>query len=223
MVRPRKEEQTDLSQAIRAAAWALIARQGPAALSLRAIARDLQITAPAIYNYFPDRDALVTALIVEAYTSFSDSLAAALQPLPPQAHAARVRALGAAYREWAVQFPERFQLVFGTPLAGYTAPAELTMPAASRGLGLLAGVLAEAHAAGCLLTAHLTPPSPELARMLALWQTDPEVIYLTLTLWAAVQGLVSLEVGRQFPPQISDPAPLFQRALDTLVAQTIAA
>ena len=74
MVRPSKKSQIqNLQEAIKETAWKQIAEFGAAAMSLRAIARDLKITAPAIYNYFPDRDALVTALIIDAYTSFGDS------------------------------------------------------------------------------------------------------------------------------------------------------
>jgi AcrR family transcriptional regulator len=226
MVRPRKTEQTDLPQAIKAAAWKLIAAEGAAALSLRAIARELKITAPAIYNYFSDRDALVTEMIVDAFTSFGDAQSAAVEALPTSAHGERLLALGLAYRGWAIQFPERFQLVFGTPIAGYIAPAQITLPAAARGLSVLVNVLAAIQAEGRLKTAHLPPLSAELRVMFERWQNereqvDCEVIYLALTIWGAVQGLVSLEVGRQFPPYITDAAPLYHRALEALVAQTI--
>ena len=74
MVRPIRNKQIpNLQDAIKEAAWRQIAEYGAPALSLRAIARELKITAPAIYNYFPDRDALVTALIIDAYKSFGDS------------------------------------------------------------------------------------------------------------------------------------------------------
>ena len=74
MVRPTiKKQIPNLQEAIKETAWKQIAEFGAPALSLRAIARELKITAPAIYNYFPDRDALVTALIIDAYTSFGDS------------------------------------------------------------------------------------------------------------------------------------------------------
>ena len=73
MVRPIKKKQIpNLQEAIKETAWKQIAEFGAPALSLRAIARELKITAPAIYNYFPDRDALVTALIIDAFTSFGD-------------------------------------------------------------------------------------------------------------------------------------------------------
>ena len=69
MVRPIKRKQiTNLQEAIKETAWKQIAKFGAPTLSLRAIARELKITAPAIYNYFPNRDALVTALIVDAFT-----------------------------------------------------------------------------------------------------------------------------------------------------------
>ncbi len=54
MVRPIKNKQIpNLQEAIKETAWKQIAEFGAPALSLRAIARELKITAPAIYNYFP--------------------------------------------------------------------------------------------------------------------------------------------------------------------------
>ena len=74
MVRPTLKKQIpNLQDAIKETTWKQIAEDGAAALSLRAIARELKITAPAIYNYFPRRDDLVTALIVDAFTSLADS------------------------------------------------------------------------------------------------------------------------------------------------------
>jgi AcrR family transcriptional regulator len=74
MVRPSKKQQIpNIQDVIKETAWKQIAEFGAPALSLRAIARELKITAPAIYNYFPRRDDLVTALIVDAYTSLGDS------------------------------------------------------------------------------------------------------------------------------------------------------
>src|SRR5512140_3316695 len=83
MVRPVKKKQIPhLGEQIKETAWKQIAEFGAPALSLRAIARELSISAPAIYNYFPDRDALVTALIIDAYTSFGDSQLAARDAVP---------------------------------------------------------------------------------------------------------------------------------------------
>src|SRR5512138_1916677 len=102
MVRPVKRKQIpNLQEAIKETAWKQIAEFGAPALSLRAIARDLKITAPAIYNYFPDRDSLVTALIIDAFTSFGDSQLEARDALPANDLDGRFQAIGLAYRDWA--------------------------------------------------------------------------------------------------------------------------
>src|SRR6266511_3916590 len=93
MVRPtRKNQIPNLQEAIKETAWKQIAEFGAPALSLRAIARELKITAPAIYNYFPDRDALVTALIIDAFTSFGDSQLEARDSVPEEDQVGRFRA-----------------------------------------------------------------------------------------------------------------------------------
>src|SRR5215213_11304621 len=107
MVRPIKNKQIpNLQEAIKEAAWKQIADYGASALSLRAIARDLNITAPAIYNYFPDRDALVTALIIDAYTSFGDSQIEARDAISASDVTGRMKAIGLAYRTWAHTYPQ---------------------------------------------------------------------------------------------------------------------
>src|ERR1043165_2727827 len=129
MVRPtRKKQIHDLQKQIKDTAWKQIAEFGTPALSLRAIARKLKITAPAIYNYFPDRDALVTALIIDAYKSFGDSQLEARDAVPVNDVQGRMQAIGIAYRTWAHTYPQRYQLIFGTPIPGYEAPLMEVLP-----------------------------------------------------------------------------------------------
>src|SRR5258706_9993282 len=95
MVRPIKKKQIpNLQEAIKETAWKQIAEFGAPTLSLRAIARDLKITAPAIYNYFPSRDELVTALIIDAYKSFGDSQLEARDVVPLEDIEGRMMAIG---------------------------------------------------------------------------------------------------------------------------------
>src|SRR5512138_3763633 len=129
MVRPtRKKQIPNLQEAIKETAWKQIAEYGAPALSLRAIARELKISAPAIYNYFPDRDALVTALIIDAYTSFVDSQLEARDAVLEKDLKGRMNAIGMAYRTWALTYPQRYQLIFGTPIPGYEAPLMEVLP-----------------------------------------------------------------------------------------------
>jgi AcrR family transcriptional regulator len=223
MARPKRIDQTDLLNEIKTAAWQQIAQNGAAALSLRAIARALHITAPAIYNYYPSRDDLVTALIVDAYTAMGDAQFAALETVPAGAHAARLMALGMAYRQWAVTFPHSYQLIFGTPIPGYHASEEITGPAASRSLMPLIGSLAAAYADGRLIVPEESKFSDALRGQLDVWLRfvsvgDIAVLYAALVVWSRVHGLVSLEIGHQYPPCIEDTAALYQLQMERLIA-----
>jgi AcrR family transcriptional regulator len=221
----RRSSISDLNERIVTAAWEQIAREGAAALSLRAIARSLKIAAPSIYNYFPDRDNLVTVLIVEAFKSMADFLKDEITSIPETNHVERLRGLGMAYHQWAITYPERYQLIFGTPIAGYTAPTEITIPAAGRSLAILVDVLKSAHSAGKLRLRNSVPATNELELMLKEWQTvrapgvDCEVLYLALSIWVHFHGLISLEIGKLFPPFIHEPVEVYRRELNIYVEQ----
>lgn len=215
---------SELQQAIKETAWQQIAEQGAAALSLRAIARALKITAPAIYNYYPSRDDLVTALIVDAYTLLGETQRAALGVAPEEDLAGRFRSLGLAYRAWAVNYPQRYQLIFGTPLPGYTAPADTTIPAAQWSLQPLISVLAALKTAGRLRVERSAPLTPELQHMLSAWQSfgaqaELEVLYHALVVWSRVHGLVMLEIGGQMPSFFHDAGELFRREIENMQRQ----
>ena len=67
----------ELTGAILERAGVQLAEVGPAALSVRQIARDLEMASSAVYRYFPSRDALLTALIVEGYDDLGEAVEAA--------------------------------------------------------------------------------------------------------------------------------------------------
>ncbi len=224
MVRPTRRQQIpQLQDAIKETAWRQIAETGAAALSLRSIARELGITAPAIYNYFADRDALVTALIVDAYTSLGESQIEAIAVLPEADLRARFKALGLAYREWAITHSQRYQLIFGTPIPNYVAPDDVTFPAAAHAIVPLATTIQALYSSGQLRAERLTPMTPALKSMLEAWQkTEPadlEVLYLTIVVWSRVHGLVMLEIGNHIPPVIADMGEIFRREIETMLLQ----
>lgn len=223
----RKERlHESIREEIKSTAWDHIARHGAAALSLRSIARKMELTAPALYRYYPNRDALVTALIIEAFTSLGDSLLAARESMPPAGHAQRLAAVGRAYRAWALHFPQRYNLIFGTPLPGYHAPAQQTAPAAGQSLQVLMQVLEDAWNASAIHpVTHPLPIAEGLRLQLEEWQrvnaltAPPEVLALTLICWTRVHGLVSLELYGAFPPMIRNPGILFEWELSALLAE----
>jgi len=224
MARPKLSQQIDLHEAIKQTALQQIGENGAASLSLRAIARSLHITTPAIYNHYLSRDDLVTSLIIDSYTLLGDSQFAALESLPADDHAGRMRAIGLAYRGWAEQYPQRYLLIFGSPIPGYQAPSEVTIPVAARSLSALVGVL-EAARHSDALKPEIEPYLPQLLReQMAGWQAhhpveDVYILYLALVIWSRVHGLVMLEIDNQYPAFVQDPALIFRREVEMIVHQ----
>jgi AcrR family transcriptional regulator len=227
MVRPTLKKQIpNLQQAIKDAAWKHIAKFGAPALSLRAIARDLKITAPAIYNYFPDRDALVTALIIDAYTSFGDSQLAARDAVPPEDLIGRMNAIGLAYRQWAHKYPQRYQLIFGTPIPGYQTPIMEVMPTSARSLGALVSVVEQLRLAGKLKIKSFPKVKTEFKVGFEMWKKyggEADILSLSfaMLIWARVHGIVSLEIAGNLPPFGASGDDLYLYEMNSLTQQFI--
>jgi AcrR family transcriptional regulator len=220
--------QGNLPQAILETAWKQIAESGAPALSLRAIARELKITAPAIYNYYANRDALVTALIVDAFSSLGESQKNILDTIPANQLETRFTELGLAYRDWGLKQEQRYQLIFGTPIPSYHAPEEITVPAAAWALVPLMTTLQALYQAGQLHTERLPRLTPELKGMLEAWQSfvnqtgteaSGEALYLAYVVWSRVHGLVTLEICHQQPSFITDPGEVFRREIESMKQQ----
>ena len=205
MVRPIKRKQIpNLPEAIKETAWSQIAEFGAPALSLRAIARELKITAPAIYNYFPDRDALVTALIIDAYKSFGDWQLEARDSVPADDLVGRMKAIGLAYRNWAHTYPQRYQLIFGTPIPGYEAPVENVFPSSARSISALFSVVEGFRAAGKLNVDSSPMVKDEYKVHFDMWrihvgEVHPLSLFVAMIIWAHVHGIVSLEIQGNLP------------------------
>ena len=115
----RRDRMRDLTIAeIKATARQQMAESGTAGVSLSAIARAMELSAPALYRYFASRDDLVTALIVDAFNDLADDDPGGRSRLWRPAYADRLLAC-LAYREWAIAHPVDFQLIYGNPIPGY--------------------------------------------------------------------------------------------------------
>ncbi|MEE9904085.1 MAG: TetR/AcrR family transcriptional regulator [Chlorobium sp.] len=228
MARPsRASQQPNLGESIKEAAWRQITESGASSLSLRSIARELGITAPAIYNYFSDRDALVTALIVDAYASFGDCQHEAREShAGPGRELHRLRATGIAYRKWAIDHPHRYLLIFGNPVPGYEPPMQELLPVMMRSLDALLETVGELHALGRLDVEGVPLPSLEPGhRFSVLMETADEamlsVYAVAMAIWSRVHGLVSLEITGQLPPFAEGGAALYLFELDAVCRQFV--
>ncbi|MFD4628719.1 TetR/AcrR family transcriptional regulator [Streptomyces sp. NPDC058284] len=179
----------------------LTASRTAAALSLRAVARDLGMTVQALYHYFPNRDALVTALVTHAYSDVADAVQAAVDQAAPDPDLPRPVVAAEGYRRWGIAHPERFQLLYGTPLRGYEAPAEGPTTQATRRMSLIfEREMFHGFTAAQLAAADAPELSPSLRAQLSqlpptgMGTLPPPATALLLSAWGHMHGLVVLEV-----------------------------
>lgn len=213
MTRREKTRQNTL-QEIKQHARRQMAENGTAAISLSAIARAMEISAPGLYRYYASRDELVTALILDAYNDLSDAMAQAPRRLPEAQYGQRLFVVMWAYRAWALAHPIDFQLIYGNPIPGYRAPADVTTPAAQRGFAVILKILREAHAGGwlrCVPGYQHLPPGLRIALPPAEGTAfPPELIHLGVAGWYRIHGLILLELFHHTTPLFSDTGLLYR-------------
>lgn len=159
----RDRARAELVSTITSTAARHLATTGAAGLSLRAVARELGMASSALYRYFPSRDALLTALIVEAYDAVGEAGEQAdAEALAAGADAgARWLAVCRAVRSWAVAHPHEYALVYGSPVPGYAAPQDTVAPAIRISL-VMARIVTDAAADGVLRPPARPLPAPRL-------------------------------------------------------------
>ncbi|MGW2742204.1 TetR/AcrR family transcriptional regulator [Streptomyces sp. NPDC001450] len=210
----RARARIEVTAAIKDEARRQLAAEGAAKLSLRAVARALGMVSSALYRYFPSRDELLTALIIDAYDSLGEVAEAAHGAVADADHVRRWTAVCEAVRTWALAHPHEYALIYGSPVPGYAAP-ETTVPAASRVGLLLIGVVRDAHGGPGL--ADLPLPAevrPEAERMAADLAPDlpPEAAVALVAAWAQLFGLVGFELFGQFHRVVEDRETFFRYA-----------
>ncbi|CAM5514402.1 TetR/AcrR family transcriptional regulator [Streptomyces narbonensis] len=220
----RERLRAETTAEIKDTALRLMASGGPDAITLRAIAREMGMTANAIYGYFPTRDDLVTTLIDDVYSALADAVDAAWANAPADDPAARILAWSRAFRAWALANPEGFRLIYGDPVPGYVAPEGGPAPDAARrvctgltGLAAAAWPYAEPLYRDSAFTwsdfdagllDKVRPAFPEL---------PPAAVALALRVWGHLHGLATLEVYGHLRRQTASPDKLFQEELTQLV------
>ena len=199
-----------------------MAEQGTAAISLRAIAARMEMRAPSLYNYFSNRDDLVTALIVDAFNSLAETLERASVSRPEQDIANRLLITTLAYREWAVTHPTDFALISGNPIPGYSAPEDATDEVARRGMVVFFNLLQQAW------EQHRLTIPPEYAdltlpfnQQFAQWCIEHEIslpiAHLVLVAFAQLQGLIMQEIYGLLQNFVDDPAALYRLEMIALL------
>ena len=212
---------------IKALARRLLVEQGTPALSLRAIAREMGVTAPALYRYFDGHEALVETLAGDFYDELCDSMEAAMAAAttelvdPAATVAVRLMAAATAFRTWSVAHPAEFGLIFGTPIPGVDLDGE-DSPAcvASRRFGLVfATLFLQLWAVRPFVVPQVSELDPRLLPQLDAYRDrlgvdlPIPVVYVFLSCWARIYGLVTMEVFGHLTFALHDAEPAFTTEL----------
>ena len=216
---PRQRARIETEAQIAAIGNRMIDDDGVDGLSLRAIARELGVVSSAVYRYVKSRDELLTILIRDAFTQIADAVDEALEG------ERSVKTLALRMLEWSRAYPNRWALIYGTPIADYEAPREQTVVPGTRIMVALAELVAtgqngaeaalESRAESKESAATSKSSSRRRNTEAALQplrkglvelglEFDDHVILETVTIWVAVVGLINgLRFG-QFGPGFDD-------------------
>lgn len=202
--------------AITASAHEQIAAHGGDSLSLRAVARDLDMSPSALYRYFASRDDLITALVIGAYNALGEQAERALADAEHAAPIARWLEVCRAVRGWALAHRHEYELIYGTPLAGYQAPQDTVAPASRVGLALVQ-VVVDTYRSGTWCPCEDATDSGvrrDAERLRTALEVDLPAAALSAVVgaWAELFGLISFELFGQFTNMIDARDEFFEQA-----------
>jgi AcrR family transcriptional regulator len=216
-------------QEIKATARRLLVQEGPQNVTLRAIAREMGMTAPGLYRYFPSHEDLWQELCYETYGEIAEALERVLAPIPADQVEQRLLAAARRFRSWAVEHPREFGLVFGMPLPGMAQVKDLTDPTAASGMRF-ALVFTRAFADLWAKTRFPVPDDADLPAQLAgqlrsyrdaMAGADAGVaadlplgaVQMFLQAWVQLYGIVTMEVFGHLSFCLTDVGQFFEAEL----------
>jgi AcrR family transcriptional regulator len=221
---PRRERvRAQTVTEIKAVARQHLVAHGPHGVQLRAVARDLGMTAPALYRYFDSHEALLEALVADLYAELADTIEATTAPSRGDL-ALRFAGSARAFRQWSVGHRAEFALLFGSPIPGLDVQDDSPACVQSQRFGQAFGALFVE-----LWTSRPTPAQEPLARQLRARLDDygarlgvplpAEAIALFLRCWVRLYGAVTMEVFGHLSFALEDAEPLFEREIADLLSE----
>jgi AcrR family transcriptional regulator len=221
----RSRVRDEMVAEIKRLARAQVVRDGAARLSLRAVSREMGMVSSAIYRYFPSRDHLLTALIIDGYEALGAAVEEAEALVARPDLPGRWRAAAGALRGWALAHPGEYGLLFGTPVPGYAAPSDTIGPA-MRYSAVLVALLVDIDRAG-LGPPPGPAPAPPLATELEVLRArldadiSDDLILVGVAAWMTLFGAISLELFGHLHNVIDAPEVHYAALVDALGRQLL--
>jgi AcrR family transcriptional regulator len=210
---------------IRETARRVLVEEGLDGLALRAVAREMGMTAPALYRYFASREDLLEHVTTDLYTELADELEGACAAATPPTPAGRLMAASRAFRAWATAHREEFGLLFGNPVEDVAARVQQEGPAhdaKQRFGGVFAGLVAELYLGHPFPIPADDEIEPGLRGQLADWcevfpvRLPLGVMQVFLSCWIRLYGMVCMEVFGHLQFALHDAEPMFEAELRRL-------
>jgi AcrR family transcriptional regulator len=217
----RERARADTLREIRETARRVLVTSGPEGLALRAIAREMGLSAPALYRYFPSREDLVEQLVADLYDELSDHLEAARDAVAPPRPGVQLLAATRAFRRWATTHHAEFGLLFGSAAQG-VAPADAAVTegpaeiASRRFGGVFAALMAQVYLEQPFPVPADSELAPALQAQLEAWCAKLPValplgvMSVFLSCWIRLYGMVCMEVFGHLRFALADPEPMFE-------------
>jgi AcrR family transcriptional regulator len=184
----------DVERELLAAAEAVLAREGPGGLTVRAVAAEAGIAPMGVYNRLGGKDGLVDELLIRGFDRLRVTLEAALADTGEAGMRGRFIACGLSYRQFALENPHFYGIMFEQPVERQTDNPEV-------------GEHAGATFGALVRTVELAAAADVIAA--------PDPVETAMQIWSAVHGAVTLELkGMVLAP---DPQYTYQSLLNTLI------
>jgi AcrR family transcriptional regulator len=224
----RDRVRADTVREIKETARRVLVDQGVDGLALRAVARQMGMTAPALYRYFSSREDLIENVVVDLYDELSDFMEAARDATVPARPAPQLVAVSRAFRSWATTHHAEFGLLFGSagdsvPVPeAHGSPESPVQQAGRRFGGVYAALLAQIYFEQPFPIPADEDLTPELKEQLQTWceklpvPLPLGVTYVFLQCWIRLYGMVCMEVFGHLRFALDDAEPMFEAELKAL-------
>jgi AcrR family transcriptional regulator len=193
----------------------LLVEEGVAAVTLRAIAREMGMTPAALYRYVESHEDLMVLLGVDIHDELTAALVAARDAVPADAAPQRLLACAHEFRRYALTHRNEFQLVFANPLTDLMAACEGPLEAAAQRVGqIFAGVFQEAVQQGVMRVPAPEEVDADLLAAVSESSTDYDMpaplLARFVQSWAMLYGCVCMEVFGHLAWAMDDTEAMFE-------------
>ena len=225
----RDRARADTVSEIKRTARKVLVERGVDGLALRAVAREMGMTAPGLYRYFDSREDLVEHVVADLYDELSDVLEGVRDAAEPATPGVQLMTVARAFRTWATTHHAEFGLLFGSageaviPAGDLHGAGDRPPQVASRRFG---GVFAELVARIYLEQGFPVPDEADLEPALRVQLTEwcaklpvalpLGVMHVFLSCWIRLYGLVCMEVFGHLRFALDDAGPMFEAELRAL-------